>query len=131
MENSADFHEQYLDAWNEAMASGDAGPIEAFLAPDYHGWLGQEAAAAVPFDGASARQGFREAVSGMRGATVHAAFRTVAPRGAGEAVVCYEMTYRTGGDVTGRALLMESWRREADSWLLCRDFTEVNVGAAS
>ena len=41
------------------------------------------------------------------------------------------MTYRTGNDVTGRALLMESWRREADSWLLCRDFTEVNVGAAS
>ncbi|WP_269437961.1 hypothetical protein [Arthrobacter sp. zg-Y179] len=38
------------------------------------------------------------------------------------------MTYRSGGDVTGRALLMESWRLQDGRWLLCRDFTEVNVG---
>ena len=110
------------------MASGDSGPIEAFLSADYHGWLGQDAAGADAFDGATARQGFRDAASGMRGSTVHTDFRTVAPRGRDEAVVFHEMTYRAGDAVTGRALLMESWRRGADGWLLCRDFTEVNVG---
>lgn len=122
------FHDDWIAAWNHAMASGDSAPIEAFLAPDYHGWLGQEAAAAEPFDGPAARQGFREAVTGMRGSTVHAGSRTVALRGPDEAVVCYEMTYQTGGRVSARALLMESWRREGSGWVLCRDFTEVNVG---
>ncbi len=84
MGTAAHFHDDYLTAWNEAMASGDSAPIEAFLAPDYHGWLGQEAAA-------------------------------------------YEMTYRTGGSVTGRALLMESWQLMGDRWILRRDFTEVNT----
>lgn len=110
------------------MASGDSAPIEVFLSPDYHGWLGQEAVAAESFDGPAAREGFREAVAGMRGSTVHAGSRTVAPRGPEEAVVCYEMTYRTEGRVSARALLMESWRREDSGWMLCRDFTEVNVG---
>lgn len=121
------FHDDYLAAWNEAMASGDSTPIEAFLAPEYHGWLGQEAAMAHPFDTEGALKGFRDAVSGMRGSTVHAAFRTVAPRGPHEAVVCYEMTYRSGGAVTARALLMESWQLTDNRWLLCRDFTEVNT----
>lgn len=112
------------------MASGNSGPIEAFLSPDYHGWLGQDAAAAEVFNGDTARKGFQDAVSGMRGlgCTVHTAFRTVAPRGRDEAVVFHEMTYRTGDAVTARALLMESWRLDGGRWLLCRDFTEVNVG---
>ncbi|MFB9796270.1 DUF4440 domain-containing protein [Arthrobacter citreus] len=130
MGKTGHFHDEYLAAWNEAMASGNSGPIEAFLSPDYHGWLGQDAAAAEAFDGDTARKGFQDAVSGMRGlgCTVHTAFRTVAPRGRDEAVVFHEMTYRTGDAVTARALLMESWRLDGGRWLLCRDFTEVNVG---
>ncbi|MCC3274721.1 nuclear transport factor 2 family protein [Arthrobacter sp. zg-Y20] len=122
------FHDRYLTAWNAAMASGDSAPIEAFLAPEYHGWLGSAAASAEPFDGATARKGFRATVSALKGSTVHADFRTVAPRGRDEAVVFYEMTYRVGGDNTARALLMESWRLTEGQWLLCRDLTEVNVG---
>ena len=122
------FHDIYIAAWNEAMASGDSSPIEAFLAPEYHGWLGQEAVEAKEFDGETARAGFSGTVADMRGSTVHADFRTVTPRGRDEAVVFYEMTYRSGSEVTGRALLMESWRLTDGQWLLCRDFTEVNVG---
>ena len=128
MSTAPHFHDGWIAAWNEAMASGDSAPIEAFLAPDYHGWLGQEAAAAHPFDAEAARKGFRDAVSGMLGSTVHAGFRTVAPRGPDEAVVCYEMTYRSGSSVTGRALLMESWQLINNRWTLRRDFTEVNAG---
>ncbi|WP_341395957.1 hypothetical protein [Arthrobacter sp. G119Y2] len=128
MGTTGHFHDGYLAAWNEAMASGDSGPVEAFLSADYHGWLGRDASAAEPFDVGVARTGFRDAVSGMRGSTVHTAFRRVAPRGRDEAVVFHEMTYRTGDAVTARALLMESWRLEDGRWLLCRDFTEINVG---
>ncbi|MCC3269313.1 nuclear transport factor 2 family protein [Arthrobacter gengyunqii] len=128
MNTAPHFHDDYMAAWNEAMASGDSAPIEAFLSPDYHGWLGHVAAMAHPFDGDAARKGFLDAVSGMRGSTVHAAFRTVAPRGPDEAVVCYEMTYRSGPAVTGRALLMESWQLADNRWTLRRDFTEVNIG---
>lgn len=122
------FHDRYISAWNEAMSSGISAPIEEFLSPDYHGWLGQEAASTAPFDAATAREGFAGTVADMQGSTVHADFRTVTPRGRDEAVVFYEMTYRSGGEVTGRALLMESWRLTGGQWLLCRDFTEVNVG---
>ncbi|MCQ1946980.1 nuclear transport factor 2 family protein [Arthrobacter sp. zg-Y1116] len=128
MGNSTHFHDQYLAAWNEAMATGDSAPIETFLSPEYHGWLGQDATATEPFDAATAREGFGGTVSALRGSTVHADFRTVTPRGRDEAVVFYEMTYRSGSEVTGRALLMESWRLQDSRWMLCRDFTEVNVG---
>ena len=111
------------------MEAGDSAPIETFLAPGYHGWLGQTAETTEPFDGDSARKGFRDTVQALKGSTVHADFRTVAPRGREEAVVFYEMTYRTGGDITGRALLLESWRLDDGQWLLCRDVTEVNVGS--
>lgn len=123
------FHDQYLAAWNQAMATGDSAPIEAFLAPAYHGWLGSAAAASEPFDRDTAQKGFRDTVEALQGSTVHAAFRTVAPRGRDEAVVFYEMTYRTGDETTGRALMLESWRLEDGRWLLCRDSTEVNVGS--
>ncbi|KAD3632849.1 hypothetical protein GD627_08280 [Arthrobacter yangruifuii] len=122
------FHDQYLAAWNQAMATGDSTPIEACLASGYHGWLGSSADAAEPFDGEGARKGFRDTVQALQGSTVHAGFRTVAPRGREEAVVFYEMTYRNKGEITARALLMESWRLEDSRWLLCRDVTEVNVG---
>ncbi|MCC3299013.1 hypothetical protein LOC59_06395 [Arthrobacter sp. zg-Y916] len=127
MGKTDDFHDMYIAAWNEGMATGDATPVYAFLAPKYHGWVGQDATSISEFETAEAKDGFAQVVRGMQGSTVHASHRTVGMRGEDEAVVFYEMSYRRDSQVIARALLMESWRRVSGSWKLHRDITELNA----
>lgn len=126
MANNGTFHDRYIEAWNEATAARDSGPVERMLYPNYHGWFANSSESAAPFTAAEAIQAFRQYVDSLRGSTVHAENRTIRYRGTNEAVVSYELSYRTNGEVHARALLMECWKQEAGQWRLLRDFTEAD-----
>lgn len=128
MTHSADFHDYYLDAWNRATASGNKAELDPFIADDYHGWVGHDAVRVDPFTNAEAHDGFTQAIAALRGTTVHAEHRTIGRRGDDEAIVFYELSYRSGDAVLARAALLESWRRSDDGrWKLHRDLTEHSV----
>ena len=117
-------HDRYLQAWADAMATGDAVAVEAFLAPGYHGWFAPTSDRHVPYDRADAVAGMRESVAKLRGAGFRAEHRTVYQRGHDEAVVSYEKLIGTADDPAATAFIVEAWRREGERWLLCRELTE-------
>jgi hypothetical protein len=127
MTNNGVFHDDYISAWNEAIIAGAVAPLEPFLAPDYHGWVGHAADRVEPFTTADAYEGFAQAIAALQGSVVHADHRTVARRGDHEAIVFYELSYRTGDRVLARAALLESWRHSDGEWKLHRDVTEHSV----
>lgn len=126
MDNNETFHDRYIDAWNQATAMGDIGPVERMLSPTYHGWFANSSASADAFTSADATKAFGQVVDVLEGATVHVENRTIRYRGEDEAVVSYELSYRTNGEFRSRALMMECWKRDARQWRLLRDFTEAD-----
>lgn len=126
MVNNTAFHDRYIEAWNEAMALGDSGPVERMLSENYHGWFANDSERAEAFASAEAIGAFGQVVKALRGASVHAEDRTIRYRGEHEAVVSYELSYRTNGQYRSRALMMECWKHNNGQWRLHRDFTEAD-----
>lgn len=127
MTNDGVFHDEYIRAWNRAIASGAVTPLEPFLAADYHGWVGHDATRIEAFTTSDAYEGFTQAIAALQGTVVQAEHRTFARRGDDEAIVFYELSYRAGDRVLARAALLESWRHSEGRWKLHRDVTEHSV----
>lgn len=117
-------HDRYLQAWADAMATGDADAVEVFLAPGYHGWFAPASDRHFPYDRADCVAGMRESVAKLRGARFRAEHRTICQRGPDEAVVSYEKLIGPADHPAAAAFIVEAWRREGERWLLCRELTE-------
>ena len=80
-------HDRYLQAWADAMATGDAVAVEAFLAPGYHGWFAPASETGTSPTTAPAVVGMRESVAKLT------AFIVEAWRREGERwLLCRELT---------------------------------------
>ncbi len=123
-------HAAYVDAWIAAMDDGDTGPIEEFMAPDYHGWYAAGSRDEFAYDRASAVAGMRDAVANLRGARFVAEHRTISVRGADEAVICYEKRIERDARVHSASMVVEAWRRDGDRWWLHREMTEYGAAHA-
>jgi hypothetical protein len=130
MDDFAQVHDRYLQAWATALATGEAAEAEAFMAADYHGWFAPASDRHVPYDRADGVEGMRESVATLRGAGFRAAQRTVCRRGDDEAVVSYEKRIERADEVVASAFIVEAWRREGGQWVLCRELTEHGAAIA-
>jgi hypothetical protein len=130
IEDFTQAHAAYVDAWIAAMRDGDTAPIEAFMAPDYHGWYAPSSRDEFAYDRASAVAGMRDSVANLRGATFVAAHRSVSVRGRDEAVICYEKRIERSSGVHSASLVLEAWRREGERWWLHREMTEYGAANA-
>jgi hypothetical protein len=127
---SAEFellHDAYLDAWQNAFATGDPIGLEAFLADDYHGVFATAPETWVSVDARVAIAGVAESVRTLRGAVQRVDRRLIGRRSDGAVCVFYVKTISAGGQDTG-AFVTENWARTADGrWLLQREAVEHGV----
>ncbi len=117
-------HDRYLEAWADALATGDCTSVEAHLAPGYHGWFAPAPDRHAPYDHEDGVAGMRDSVRSLAGSGFRAAHRTVCRRGPDQAVVSYEKLIERDSAVVAGAFIVEAWRRDGDRWLLCRELTE-------
>lgn len=117
-------HDEYLQAWEDALATGDGAKVEAYLAAGYHGWFAQTSDRHVPYDREDGVEGMHDSVKSLRGSSFRTAHRTVCRRGPDQAVVSYEKLIERNGAIVGCAFIVEAWLQDGDRWLLCRELTE-------
>lgn len=122
-------HDHYLAAWERALGTGDATPVEEFLATDYHGWFAPASRPEVAFDRFEGIAGMRQSVAGLAGAQVSTGRRAVSRRGGGDAVVTYDRVITHEGRCPASALVVEAWSRTDHGWQLHRELTEHDATA--
>jgi hypothetical protein len=120
-----DAHQEYLRAWERALATGDTSGVEGFTAEGYHGWFCPSATESFAYDRADAVDGMRQSVEQLAGCTLEIVARSTSRRGDDEAVATYEKRMVRDGALLASALVVEAWRREpGGGWLVHRELTE-------
>jgi hypothetical protein len=129
---SVDFsqtHDAYLEAWQQAFATGDPSGLEPFLAEEYHGVFSTGPDTSVSVDASVAIAGVAESVRSLRGAKQRIDRRVIGRRGEGAVCVFYAKTIVADRGETG-AFVTENWARSEDKgWLLYRESVEHGVSA--
>jgi hypothetical protein len=129
---SADFaqtHDAYLDAWQQAFATGDPSGVEPFLAKEYHGAFATAPDTSVSVDANVAIAGVAETVRSLRGAEQRIDRRVIGRRGGSAVCVFYARTVVADGAETG-SFVTENWSHTADKgWLLYRASVEHGVSS--
>lgn len=122
-------HDRCLQAWADAVQSGDGSGLREFPGEGYQGFFGHGGAEGVePVDRAEAVAGAGRLVGAFRGCSHRTGGRMIRMSGANEAVVTYERIFERGGAVQCRFLVLQAWRRQEGAWKVVRESAEFIGG---
>lgn len=117
--------EKGLSQWEEAMTTGNTGPIEEEMPANitcYFGRAGQDYMDAIDRDGIIS--GMRDSVAALVGCRKRFENRVIRMRNADEAVVVFEQVVERENQVLARLFTIEPYRRVSGRWQCVREIVE-------
>lgn len=124
IEQFAKAHDDFIEAWNVAMYSGDTAGLEIMTNNYYVTFFNSHVERPEFFDRPEAIQGMRESVEALQGAKKRFEHRIIRQRDPNRFVVFYEMIIEKNGQELTRFFTIEDWEERNGQWLLNREVTE-------
>lgn len=117
-------HDDFIQAWEVAMITGNATDLEVMSQNYYVTFFNGHVERPELFDRPEAIRGMIESVEAMQGASKRFEQRIIRRRDESRFVVFYEMIIEKNGQELTRFFTIEDWEEIKGQWLLTREITE-------